>query len=88
MPATCSFCDREMNPDTSCVENKQIEVGDTLLDPVYVGEGSDWTEGTCHDCNAPEGGVHHPGCDTERCPNCGGQLLSCRCRDVSHVVQK
>jgi hypothetical protein len=33
----------------------------------------------CHDCNAKPAHKHHPGCDMERCPKCGGQLISCRC---------
>jgi len=33
----------------------------------------------CHDCNCKEGELHHPNCDWERCPFCGGQLLSCAC---------
>ena len=35
----------------------------------------------CHDCgilNKP-GNTHHYGCDIERCPKCGLQLLCCEC---------
>lgn len=34
---------------------------------------------TCHDCGAKEGQLHHLGCDMERCPKCGHQLISCGC---------
>jgi len=37
-------------------------------------------KGICHDCNCKEGELHMPGCDMERCPFCGGQLISCECR--------
>lgn len=33
----------------------------------------------CHDCAVPEGQLHERGCDMERCPFCGGQLISCDC---------
>jgi hypothetical protein len=33
----------------------------------------------CHDCDAKPGEFHKPGCDVERCANCGGQLISCAC---------
>ena len=35
--------------------------------------------GTCHDCRVMEGELHQHGCDMERCPFCGGQLISCPC---------
>lgn len=33
----------------------------------------------CHDCDALEGELHQYGCDMERCPFCGNQLISCGC---------
>jgi hypothetical protein len=33
----------------------------------------------CGDCHALEGEYHELGCDLERCPFCGGQLISCEC---------
>lgn len=33
----------------------------------------------CHDCAAKEGQLHVYGCDVERCPACGHQLISCDC---------
>lgn len=34
---------------------------------------------TCHDCGTIEGHLHERGCDMERCPFCGTQLISCGC---------
>jgi len=40
----------------------------------------DWND-KCHDCGIENkiGNLHHYGCDVERCPRCGGQLISCDC---------
>lgn len=35
--------------------------------------------GTCHDCDVKEGQIHQFGCDMERCPFCGNQLITCGC---------
>ena len=37
----------------------------------------------CHDCNVENkrGNLHIFCCDVEMCPRCGGQLLSCDCKD-------
>ena len=37
----------------------------------------------CHDCGAKEGQIHEYGCDMERCPFCGGQLIICHCKYVA-----
>lgn len=36
---------------------------------------------TCSDCGSKIGEFHHLGCDWERCPRCGMQLISCDCND-------
>lgn len=33
----------------------------------------------CPDCNVKPSELHLNGCDVERCPVCGFQLISCRC---------
>jgi len=40
-----------------------------------------WKSWDCHDCGVKEGELHKEGCDMERCPRCGGQLISCDCND-------
>jgi hypothetical protein len=78
--ALCDWCEHEMTADTvkTCTGNETVYFSgsESLPSLPYTGPGK-----RCHDCNVARGGKHHPGCDMERCPKCGGQLISCGCLD-------
>jgi rRNA maturation endonuclease Nob1 len=49
----------------------------------YGEEAEDWgaDRQPCHDCGVVKGQLHVFGCDVERCPVCGGQVVFCECND-------
>jgi hypothetical protein len=72
--AVCGACNKEMTDGVSCVSVPFTLDDGQEHEPVpYDGPEK------CHDCSTPAGGFHHPGCDMEGCPKCGGQLISCGC---------
>ena len=77
----CSLCNQEMSIVDTCVLNLQIKFPDGSELPSST-EHFNEESGRCHDCHIKHGGHHHPGCDVERCPKFGGQLISCHCLDV------
>lgn len=86
MGATCMACSGEMGAVDTCTANKSVLYPDGEERPTipYKPGPTVPRNHRCHDCGVAIGGRHHPGCDMERCPACGGQLISCGCLDVSY----
>jgi hypothetical protein len=82
--AVCIFCGNDMIHGTTC-SDERLRIGGVDYEPIrWGGEKGypfqDMTE-RCGDCNVPNGGVHHHGCDLEQCPLCHRQAISCGCMD-------
>ncbi len=60
----------------------RLRVDDQLFERIRRGTQNDLLGAkdiACHDCSALKGQLHAWGCDSERCPACLGQLLTCDC---------
>lgn len=74
---------------TTCRENQEITLPDGSILPTIpydprVAFGVDkWRR--CPDCNVEPGGMHHPGCIYEICPNCNGLAHSCLCLEIPDI---
>ena len=79
--AICAWCREEMRTAISCTLGAVHRRG-RHFEMIPYGDEHDWpsTSDRCGDCGCFRGGWHHPGCDIQQCPACGGQLLSCGCR--------
>jgi rRNA maturation endonuclease Nob1 len=86
----CEDCGLEMDSEDteSCnLKYRCIKI-DGIIYPRDVGS-FDYNE-RCHDCNILNrvGNLHHFGCNMERCPACGGQLISCSCKKEAIGVNR
>lgn len=85
--AKCSFCGQEMTTSDTCPANSVILFPDGKMLRSSK-EHFHEPDGRCHDCGIKHGGWHHPGCDVERCPRCGGQIITCGCLDAPDGVEQ
>lgn len=85
--ALCDFCNGEMLEVATCLPSKlrftPKKKGGAISEHARIVNGMESRGGghaaKCHDCGVQPGGHHHPGCDWEECPRCGGQLITCDC---------
>jgi hypothetical protein len=70
--------------DSSEEQQTHVEIAGICYERVRYGrEADDWgaDHRPCHDCGVIKGELHIWGCDVERCPACGGQVIYCECED-------
>jgi len=79
--AICKDCGQKMDVGNSCTI-EHIKLNGKVYERIPYGVEGFYGE-VCHDCNVKIGQIHHFGCDVERCPKCGGQLISCSCGESS-----
>lgn len=80
--AVCEYCGQEMHGGSSC--HPTVIINGSRFVRIRYGDPNDLhpefaDQQECPDCACKRGMIHHWMCDMERCPNCGGQLLSCDC---------
>ena len=73
---TCEQCNQDMTKDHSSCTLDYVKISGK-----YHKRNTQYHDNNeiCHDCGILNGGVHHFGCDVERCPVCKGQMFCCDC---------
>jgi len=85
----CEGCGQDMALAASCLKETVSLRGRVYERLRYGREATGYAPvvpARCHDCNVAPMGIHHAGCDVERCPRCAGQLVSCDCPRVAEEI--
>lgn len=77
--SVCNQCGQETQTGKSCTRSKILFQG-KAYEPKPFGQEKNYKSGDfCPECGVGLGGYHHPGCEFEECPVCGGQFVLCFC---------
>ena len=72
----CKHCRKKMSPFSRCsVTTFTLSDGRKVKRRPY----RDISTSSCPECNVKSGSCHHHGCPLERCPMCGGHIVTCKC---------
>jgi len=81
----CEDCEQEMSEEhESCIYDVIVIEGNAYKRNTKYHDVNEY----CHDCGILNGGVHHMGCDMERCPICDGQMICCDCKWKNYSLAK
>ena len=86
--AVCRYCGHEMN-EGGCKKHWYMIDGQ-MYEAVKFGDPREQLPDdieVCHDCGVVRGEYHHAGCDMERCPKCGSQLIGFHGCEISDTVE-
>jgi hypothetical protein len=85
--AICADCSQEMTKLVSCTRGS-YEIHGKMVNRLRSPASTDDPEPAvhCHDCGTPPGGLHHPGCDMEECPNDGCAARGLTVSDRAQVI--
>ena len=75
--AVCQICRQEMTQGVSCTLENYDDFGDGVVRRRIRYKSRSGS--ACGDCGCPSNGLHHPGCDMEKCPKCRRQAFGCGC---------